>query len=52
MELGGSDAFIVLEDAEIDKTVEWAVWGRMNNTGNAVLPQNASLSSIRLPTNL
>jgi succinate-semialdehyde dehydrogenase/glutarate-semialdehyde dehydrogenase len=33
MELGGSDAFIVLEDAEIDKTVEWAVWGRMNNTG-------------------
>jgi succinate-semialdehyde dehydrogenase/glutarate-semialdehyde dehydrogenase len=33
MELGGSDAFIVLEDAELDKTVEWAVWGRMNNTG-------------------
>lgn len=33
MELGGSDAFIVLEDAEMDKTVEWAVWGRMNNTG-------------------
>ncbi|MGD0443569.1 MAG: NAD-dependent succinate-semialdehyde dehydrogenase [Edaphobacter sp.] len=33
MELGGSDAFLVLEDAEIDKTVEWAVWGRMNNTG-------------------
>jgi succinate-semialdehyde dehydrogenase/glutarate-semialdehyde dehydrogenase len=33
MELGGSDAFIVLEDAELDKTVEWAVWGKMNNTG-------------------
>ena len=33
MELGGSDAFIVFEDAELDKTVEWAVWGRMNNTG-------------------
>ena len=33
MELGGSDAFIVLEDAELDKTVKWAVWGRMNNTG-------------------
>ena len=33
MELGGSDAFIVLDDAELDKTVEWAVWGRMNNTG-------------------
>jgi succinate-semialdehyde dehydrogenase/glutarate-semialdehyde dehydrogenase len=33
MELGGSDAFIVLEDVDLDKTVEWAVWGKMNNTG-------------------
>jgi succinate-semialdehyde dehydrogenase/glutarate-semialdehyde dehydrogenase len=33
MELGGSDAFIVLEDADLDKTVEWAVWGKMNNAG-------------------
>ena len=33
MELGGSDAFIVLEDADIDKTVKWAVWAKMNNTG-------------------
>ncbi len=33
MELGGNDAFIVLEDADLDKTVEWAVWGKMNNTG-------------------
>ena len=33
MELGGSDAFIVLEDAELESTVKWAVWGRMNNTG-------------------
>lgn len=32
-ELGGSDAFIVLEDADMDKTVEWVVVGRMNNTG-------------------
>ena len=31
--LGGSDAFIVLEDADLDKTVQWAVWGKMNNTG-------------------
>ena len=33
MELGGSDAFIVLEDADLDKTVTWAVWAKMNNTG-------------------
>ena len=33
MELGGSDAFIVLKDADLDKTVKWAVWAKMNNTG-------------------
>jgi succinate-semialdehyde dehydrogenase/glutarate-semialdehyde dehydrogenase len=33
MELGGADAFIVLEDADLDHTVKWAVWGRMYNTG-------------------
>jgi succinate-semialdehyde dehydrogenase/glutarate-semialdehyde dehydrogenase len=33
MELGGSDALIVLDDADVDKTVPWAVWGRMNNGG-------------------
>lgn len=33
MELGGSDAFIVLEDADLDLTVPWAVWGRMYNSG-------------------
>ncbi|MGV8853033.1 MAG: NAD-dependent succinate-semialdehyde dehydrogenase [Devosia sp.] len=33
MELGGSDAFIVLEDADMDHAVKWAVWGRMYNCG-------------------
>ena len=33
MELGGSDAFIVLDDADLDHTIKWAVWGRMYNTG-------------------
>ena len=33
MELGGSDAFIVLEDADLDHTIKWAVWGRMYNGG-------------------
>ncbi len=33
LELGGSDAFIVLEDANIDKAVEWGVIGRINNNG-------------------
>jgi succinate-semialdehyde dehydrogenase/glutarate-semialdehyde dehydrogenase len=33
LELGGNDIFIILEDADMDKTVEWAVVGRMNNNG-------------------
>ncbi|WP_408590892.1 NAD-dependent succinate-semialdehyde dehydrogenase [Novosphingobium sp.] len=33
MELGGSDAFIVLEDADLDLVIPWAVWGRMYNCG-------------------
>jgi succinate-semialdehyde dehydrogenase/glutarate-semialdehyde dehydrogenase len=33
MELGGSDAFIVLEDADLAHTLKWAVWGRMYNDG-------------------
>ena len=33
MELGGSDSFIVLDDADLTKTIPWAVWGRMYNGG-------------------
>jgi succinate-semialdehyde dehydrogenase/glutarate-semialdehyde dehydrogenase len=33
LELGGNDVFIILEDANMEKTVEWAVVGRMNNNG-------------------
>ena len=37
LELGGNDAFIILEDADIEKTVEWAVMGRMNNNGQSCI---------------
>ena len=37
MELGGSDAFIVLDDADLEKTVKWALWAKMNNTGQCCI---------------
>ncbi|MFZ0872664.1 MAG: NAD-dependent succinate-semialdehyde dehydrogenase [Rhodanobacter sp.] len=37
LELGGSDAFIVLDDADLDTAVKWGVWGRMNNTGECCI---------------
>ena len=37
MELGGNDAFIVFADADIDQTIQWAVWAKMNNTGQCCI---------------
>lgn len=37
MELGGSDALIVLEDADLDKALTWALWAKMNNTGQCCI---------------
>jgi succinate-semialdehyde dehydrogenase/glutarate-semialdehyde dehydrogenase len=37
MELGGSDAFIVLEDCDLDYAVRMAVLGRIGNTGQTCI---------------
>lgn len=33
LELGGADAFVVLEDAEVEKAAKWAAFGRHWNAG-------------------
>jgi len=54
MELGGSDAFIVCEDANIPKAIAAGIRGRFNNAGQVCLAanlfrlRNLSTSEIRL----
>ncbi len=35
LELGGSDPLVILEDAPFESTVDNAMWGRMNTTGQS-----------------
>ena len=37
LELGGSDAFIVLEDADMEGALKWALWAKMNNAGQCCI---------------
>lgn len=44
-ELGGSDPYLVFEDADLDHAAEVCAQARLVNTGRAALPRSGSLSS-------
>ncbi len=37
MELGGCDAFIVFEDADLVASLKWGMWAKMNNMGQCCI---------------
>ena len=48
LELGGKDAMLVLDDADLDRAVEGAVWGSFTNCGQAC----AGIERIAVPPGL
>ena len=44
LELGGSDPYVVLEDANLEQAVDMCVTSRLINSGRAALPPNVSSS--------
>ena len=48
LELGGKDAMLVLDDADLDRAVEGAVWGTFTNCGQAC----AGIERIAVPPGL
>ena len=48
LELGGKDAMLVLDDADLDRAVEGALWGVFTNCGQAC----AGIERIAVPPGL